>query len=138
MRKAFFFGIIFEYFACYNIKLKQIMKIYMFISMLGLFTTFSSCDEDEIVETQIDFLFKETKCSNPWSNSQNVIDAEYLQEINYYLVTDLGVGYDSLYITGDGVAQDCEACFCLSGNIIRLSAEDEFSEVLLGVGFELD
>ena len=138
MRKAFFFGIIFEYFACYGIKLKQIMKIYMFISMLGLFTIFSSCDEDEIVESQIDFLFKETKCSTPWSNSQNLTDAEYLQVINDYLVTDLGVDYDDLYITDNGVAQDCEACHCLSGDIIRISADDEFSEVLLENGFELD
>ena len=32
------------------------MKKILFISMLGMFTIFSSCDEDEILESQIDFL----------------------------------------------------------------------------------
>jgi hypothetical protein len=113
------------------------MKKLLFISMLGVFAVFSSCDEDEIVQTQVDFLFKETLCSNPWHDSSNYTDAEYLQVINDYLVTDLGVDYDDLNITEDGYYSGCEACHCLSGNIIRFSADEEFSEILLQNGFEI-
>jgi len=113
------------------------MRKLLFISMLGMFAIFSSCEEDEIVESQIDFLFKETYCANPWDS---LISPEWTREqlIDSYLTVQLNVEYSNLLITDDGVVQDCEACFCLSGNIIRLSAEDEFSEVLLGAGFELD
>jgi len=114
------------------------MKKLLFISMLGVFAVFSSCDEDEIVESQIDFLFKETLCSNPWHDSQNYTDTEYLQVINDYLVTDLGVDYDDLNITEDGYSSGCEACTCLSGRIIRMTSYDEFSEILLENGFEIE
>ena len=114
------------------------MKKLLFISMLSVFAVFSSCDEDDVVESQIEFLFKETGCANPWHSSQNYSDEEYLQVINDYLVTDLGVVSQDLHITDDGAAQDCEACHCLSGNIIRLSSDEEYSETLIGVGFELD
>jgi len=106
--------------------------------MLGLFASFSSCEDLDPVEAQVDFLFKETYCANPWHNSQNYSDEEYLQVINDYLMTDLGVVYQGLHITDDGVVQTCEACHCLSGDIIRLSADKEFSEMLIGVGFELN
>jgi hypothetical protein len=112
------------------------MKKMLFISMLAVFAVISSCKGPEPIE--FNFLFKETLCSNPWHDSQNYTDAEYLQVINDYLVTDLGVDYDDLNITEDGYYSGCEACHCLSGNIIRFSADDEFSEILLENGFEID
>ena len=113
------------------------MKIYMFISMLGVFAIFSSCDETEAVDSQVDFLFKETHCANPWESD---VSPEWTREqlISSYLTDLLAVEFSDLLITGDGVAQNCSACFCLSGDIIRITAVDEFSEVLLGAGFELD
>ncbi len=79
MESPFFFGIIFDELFWYNAKLKLVMKKLLFISMLSVFAVFSSCDEDEVVESQIDFLFKETGCSNPWHSSDNYSDEEYLQ-----------------------------------------------------------
>ena len=113
------------------------MKKLLFILMFGIFAIFSSCEEDEIVESQIDFLFKETYCANPWESD---VSPEWTREqlISSYLTDLLAVEFSDLLITGDGVAQNCSACFCLSGDIIRITAVDEFSEVLLGAGFELD
>tara|TARA_B110000977_G_scaffold150819_1_gene191319 strand:+ start:2208 stop:2360 length:153 start_codon:yes stop_codon:yes gene_type:complete len=50
--------------------------------MLAVFAVFSSCKGPEPIE--FNFLFKETLCSNPWHDSQNYTDAEYLQVINDY------------------------------------------------------
>lgn len=58
------------------------MKKSLFISMLAVFAVFSSCKGPEPIE--FNFLFKETLCSNPWHDSQNYTDAEYLQVINDY------------------------------------------------------
>ena len=105
--------------------------------MLGMFTIFSSCDEDEILESQIDFLFQETYCADPWDS---IVSPEWTREqlISYYLTDVLDVEYSDLILTYDGVQEDCEACTCLTGILVRITAEDEFSEVLLGAGFELD
>ena len=113
------------------------MKKLLFISMLGVFAVFSSCDEDEIVQSQVDFLFKETYCADPWDT---IISPGWIPEqlISYYLTDVLEVEYSYFNRTNDGIQEDCEACHCLSGNIIRFSADDEFSEILLENGFEID
>ena len=102
-----------------------------------MFAFFSSCEEDETINPKVDFLFKETQCENPWDS---LISPELTREqlISYYLTDVLDVEYSDLQITDDGVAQNCSACFCLSGNIIRITAEDEFSEILLENGFEIE
>jgi len=110
----------------------------LFISMLGLFTAFSSWDDSDVVEAQVDFKYKETGCANPWRDSQNYSDEEYLLVIDDYLMTDLGVSYQGLYITDDGYTSGCKACTCLTGDIIRFTADEEFSEILLENGFEID
>ena len=113
------------------------MKIYILISMLSVFAIFSSCDDTEAVDSQVDFLFKETYCANPWNN---LISPEWTREqlIDSYLTVQLNVEYSDLLITDDGVPELCLACSCLSGDNIRFSAEDEFSEILLENGFEIE
>lgn len=113
------------------------MKKLLFISMLGVFAIISSCDADEIVESQIDFLFKETQCANPWDS---IVSPEWTREqlISSYLTNQLDVEFSDLLITDDGVAEACLACSCLTGDNIRISAEDEFSEILLENGFEIE
>ena len=111
------------------------MKKLLFVSMLGLFALFSSCDDE--VESQIDFLFKETYCANPWDS---IVSPEWTREqlISYYLTHQLEVVFSDLSITDDGLIEGCNACTCLTGDNIRISSEDEFSETLLENGFEID
>ena len=111
------------------------MKKLLFVSMLGLFALFSSCDYE--VESQIDFLFKETYCANPWDS---IVSPEWTREqlISYYLTDQLEVVFSDLSITDDGLIEGCNACTCLTGDNIRISSEDEFSETLLENGFEID
>lgn len=113
------------------------MKKLLFVTMLGVFAVFSSCDEDEIVESQIDFLFKETQCANPWDS---IVSPEWTREqvISYHLTDLLNVEFSDLSIASDGDAQLCLACQCLTGDNIRISADVEFSEVLLENGFEIE
>jgi len=82
------------------------MRKLLFISMLGVLAVFSSCEEDEIVESQIDFLFKETYCANPWDS---LISPEWTREqlIDSYLTVQLNVAYSGLLITDDGVQEFC-------------------------------
>ena len=105
--------------------------------MLGVFAIFSSCDETEAVDSQVDFLFKETHCANPWESD---VSPEWTREqlISSYLTDMLAVEFSDLLITDDGEPEVCLACSCLTGDNIRLSAEDEFSEILLENGFEIE
>ena len=111
------------------------MKKLLFVSMLGLFALFSSCDDE--VDSQIDFLFKETYCANPWDS---IVSPEWTSEqlISYYLTDQLEVVFSDMSIIDDGLIEDCNACTCLTGDNIRISSEDEFSETLLENGFEID
>ena len=135
--RSLFFGIIFDSYSLYNVKIKQIMKKLLFISMLGVFAIFSSCDSTEAVDSQVDFLFKETYCANPWNN---LITPEWTREqlIDSYLTVQLNVEYSDLLITDDAVPGLCLACSCLTGDNIRISADDEFLEILLETGFEIE
>ena len=129
----FFFG----NFSLYNVKLKLVMRKLLFVSMLGLFAAFSSCEDPEPADSSFDFLFKETQCANPWGN---FITPGWTLEvvISYYLTDQLEVVFSDLSITDDGVPEACLACYCLTGYNIRISANDEFSEILLENGFEID
>ena len=62
----------------------------------------------------------------------------YLELISTYLTEGLAVEISDLRSTNDGIVQTCEACFCWTGNILRFSADEEFSEILLENGFEID
>ena len=134
---CFVIGIIFDVFSLYNVKLKLVMKKLLLVLMVGLFPLFSSCEDSEQVESQVDFLFKETQCANPWDN---FITPGWTLEvvISYYLTDQLEVVFSDLSITDDGVPMDCLACSCLTGYNIRISTNDEFSEILLENGFEID
>jgi len=113
------------------------MRKLLFISMFGMFAIFSSCDDTDVVASQIDFLFKETYCANPWDS---LISPEWTREqlIDSYLTVQLNVEYSDLLITDDGVPEVCLACSCLTGDNIRISADDEFLEILLENGFEIE
>lgn len=113
------------------------MKKLLFISILSVFAVISSCDDTDVVESQDDFLYRETGCANPWDND---INRGWIpeQRISYYLIDVLEVEYSDFTRTNDGILELCEACDCLTGNIIRFSADEEFSEILLENGFELD
>jgi hypothetical protein len=110
------------------------VKKLLFVLMLCLFALFNSCKDPEPVD--FNFLFKETYCANPWDG---MITPEWTREqvISFYL-TDLDIEFSDLHITDDGVLEVCFACHCLTGDNIRFSADDEFSEILLENGFELD
>ena len=114
----------------------QIRGNLLFISMLGVFAVFSSCDDIDTVDSQVDFLFKETYCANPW----DMITPQWTPEqlISYYLFDVFDVEFSDLNITYDGVQQVCDACTCLTGILVRITAEDEYSESLLGAGFEIE
>lgn len=119
------------------LKLELVMKKLLFVSMLGLFAAFSSCEDPEPADSSFDFLFRETYCANPWDS---IVSPEWTREqvISYYLTEELSVVFSDLHITDDGVPEVCLACSCLTGDNIRISADEEFSEILLENGFEID
>ena len=71
------------------------MRKLLFVSIIGLFALFSSCDD--AVESKINFLFKETYCENPWDN---IVGPEWTIEqlISYYLTNQLEVLFSDLSI----------------------------------------
>lgn len=109
------------------------MKKLLFVTMLGLFAAFSSCEKSD----EVDFLFKETQCSNPWQVDFTE-DYEYFDYISAYLTDCLSVEISDFRYTSDGIEEMCQACPCLTGNNIRFSADEEFTDVLVENGFEID
>lgn len=105
----------------------------MFVAMLGLFAVFSSCEKSD----EVDFLFKETQCANPWDTIAN---PEWTREelVSFYLTEELEVEFSDLLIADDGEAELCNACVCLSGYNIRFSANEEFTDILVENGFEVE
>ena len=104
-----FSTIFFGNFSLYNVKLKLVMRKLLFVSMLGLFAAFSSCEDPEPADSSFDFLFKETQCANPWGS---IVSPEWTREqvISYYLTEELSVEFSDLHITDDGVPEACLAC----------------------------
>ena len=111
------------------------MRKLLFVSIIGLLAVFSSCDDG--VESKNNFMFKETYCENPWDN---IVGPEWTREqlISYYLTNQLEVVFSDISITDDGVPELCYACSCLTGDNVRISALENFSEILLEIGFEIE
>ena len=74
--------------------------------MFGMFAIFSSCDDTDVVASQIDFLFKETYCANPWDS---LISLEWTREqlIDSYLTVQLNVEYSDLLILSSLIIPVC-------------------------------
>jgi hypothetical protein len=69
-----------------------------------------------------------------------MITPEWIREqlISYYLSDELDVEFSDLNITYDGVQEVCDACTYLTGILFRITAEEVYSELLFGAGFQIE
>ena len=111
------------------------MKYYLTLSILLLFLL-QGCQEDNVPLNHLEFFWDQTGCSDPWKISTNHSNEEILHAVGDYL-SDQGVkGAKVLSITSDGVQQGCYACFCTTGNRIRVTVPKNQKSKLIDLGFQ--
>ena len=111
------------------------MKYYLTLSIL-LLPLLQGCHEDNVPRNHLEFYWDQTSCADPWITNSNNSTNEILQAVEDYL-SDQGVkGAKVLSMTGDGVEQGCEACFCTTGNRIYVAVPLEQKSNMLALGFQ--
>lgn len=84
--------------------------------------------------TDLDFIYEETYCADPWicvQNTLNLPDPELCFE--EYMDSE-GISYSNYSYELENTPDACEACNCLSGYVFRFTASDEFEDELLNLG----
>ncbi|SFT49821.1 hypothetical protein SAMN04489724_1008 [Algoriphagus locisalis] len=110
------------------------MKYYLALPLLLLFFL-QSCQDEDAPTNQLEFYWDQTGCSDPWNTNSNDADEETMQAVADYLL-DQGVkGARVISITGDGVEQGCEACFCTNGNRINIIIPTNQKDKMIELGF---
>ncbi|WP_425638881.1 hypothetical protein ACPUEN_04615 [Algoriphagus yeomjeoni] len=93
------------------------------------------CHEDNSLNTLV-FYWDQTSCSDPWNTNSNNSNNEILQAVEDYL-RDHGVnGARVISITGNGVEQVCEACFCTTGTRINVKVPTTQKSKMIALGFK--
>ncbi len=111
------------------------MKTFKLIFPFILLFTFLSCQD---CDDDISMIYIETKCADPWQTGEGNSDDEVLTAVEDYL-SDLDIDFDDLEIYFDETyAEDCEACVCTSGRVIRLEAEEDQVDELQVEGFVIE
>ena len=109
------------------------MKYYL--SLFLLFALFLQVCNDENPLHTIEFYWDQTGCSDPWNTNANNANKETQRAVEDYL-RDQGVkGARVISITGNGIEQDCEACFCTTGNRINVKVPANQKSKMLELGF---
>ena len=99
-----------------------------------LFTTISSCDKED----DSYMIYIETKCADAWQTGESSSDSEVLAAVGDYLI-NLGIDYEDLEIYfEESYSQDCEACICTTGRVIRLEVDDDQVDEMEAEGFVLE
>lgn len=110
------------------------MKYYL--SLYLLFALFlQGCSDDNSLNI-LDFYWDQTACSDPWSTGPNNSNAETQAAIENYLSSEGIKGAKVISITGDGVQQGCEACFCTTGTRINVTVPPNQSSKMITLGFK--
>ena len=126
------------------------MRISVIILVLIGFTIISSCEKETIiikpitvvepivVDTTVEvdtiwMYYDETGCSDPWGVG-SISEQEKKVNIENYL-NGLNIDVFLIEISEDGVADNCFACYCKTGFIIKCKIKEEDVTTLLNDGF---
>lgn len=111
-------------------KVKLIFTVFFFTLLL-----FTSCQkEEQTAETW--FRYSQTKCADSWDSSF-ILFVSLEASIEYYFENETEITIDEIEILPDEEeGEDCEACNCTTGTVIRVRADEEFTEAMLAEGFE--
>ncbi|PZX54872.1 hypothetical protein [Algoriphagus chordae] len=111
------------------------LKYYLAFTIL-LILSLQSCQDENTPLNQLEFYWDQTGCSDPWNTNSNNSIKETQKAVEDYL-SDEGVkGAKVLSITGDGVEQGCEACFCTTGNRIYVTVPLDQIGKMIALGFK--
>ena len=80
-------------------------------------------------------IYLETKCADIWQTKENTPTDVLISKVSDYL-SQQGIEFEEIeVIMNEEYAQNCEACVCMSGRVIRLSATGKHVEGLNNLGF---
>jgi len=110
-------------------------KLLLFSALFGFLIILSSCQKEETTDW---YVYEQTKCSDSWDTVP--LAAPTLEAaVNYYLTEELEITVNEIDVQVDAnEGEDCEACSCKTGTLVRVKADMEFSEVLTAEGFVLE
>ena len=125
------------------------MKFSSIIILLLIITTFNSCVKETVVTTTEEpttvicieaaavdtvwMYYDETGCADAWGMN-NVPEQEKLINIENYL-NDLNINIFELEISEDGPPEDCFACSCKTGFVIKCLINGEDVNILIAENF---
>ena len=110
------------------------MKYYTLLLFAG-FLVFSACKKDE---TDQWFNYAQTYCADPWDQQDSLGSSALILEVRAtdYLSTTAGVTvYDFEFMENFAPAENCEACSCKTGNLIKIKTEKADAATLESLGF---
>lgn len=91
----------------------------------------TSCQKEK---NAVDFEFSQTLCSDPWDNGDQA-DQELANSIRKYLNGQKIKVFNVEIDHTNNLAIVCEACHCLSGTKIIVSADENKSSEMESMGF---
>ncbi|UZD23715.1 hypothetical protein PBT90_09975 [Algoriphagus halophytocola] len=93
---------------------------YQLVLFLFCFLLFQSCQDESPLNVE-EFYYDQTACSDPWISSSSSTQGELIEAVEDYLLAEGIKGARVISITDEGGQQDCEACFCTTGNRINVA-----------------
>ena len=98
--------------------------------LLGIMI-FCSCEKTK----EVWICYEETYCANPWNYNDTIVsESEKVKIIkNYFLSQNIEI--KDIQITSENPAQVCNACSCLSGNVIRCKVDEKEVDIMQKKGF---
>jgi hypothetical protein len=108
---------------------KLVGPLLMLIAIMSM----PSCNKEK---NEIEYHWQETWCSNPWNNSSENTVAELKAYVLAYLNSENVDVTEITYLITDEPVLSCEACNCLSGNVVVVKIDPKDEKKILDLGFE--
>jgi len=109
------------------------MKLIKFASILILAFSMTHCYKSEDGTT---LRYHQTQCADPWQSSNSNSDELVIATLRNFFETEYQIDINAVSLSFDNnIAEACRACDCLSGGIITVTVEDQFSDEFEAEGF---
>lgn len=110
---------------------------YPIILLLALLPLLSSCNKEE-TETDLWFRYAQTKCADSW-DAPPVLFVTLEESVAQYFVNETEIIVEEIEVLPEAEeGEDCEACSCKTGTVIRVRVDEEFAEEMTAEGFVED
>ena len=106
-----------------NLEMKPVLLLIFLLTAIS----FSSCQKERVWVK-----YSETGCADQWWPNDDTESA--VKEF----FDDLDVAVLNVSVQAENEPDMCQACFCLTGNVIRCEVREKDLSVMMGYGFTTD